>query len=89
MDEAVLQNNNVLKELTIQPNISDLWDGFAHGCIRLKRIILTGEEPSAYSVGDGLMDGASFLIQVPAAALDAYRRNYSWQKYEPWLTSES
>lgn len=89
MDAAVLQNHTMLKELTIQPNISDLWDGFAHGCIRLKRIILTGEEPSAYSVGDGLMDGASFLIQVPAAALDAYRRNYSWQKYEPWLTSES
>ena len=57
MDAAVLQNHTMLKELTIQPNISVLWDGFAQGCTHLRRIILTGEEPSAYSVGDGLMDG--------------------------------
>ena len=88
MDASALHGCINLKELTIQPNISDLWDGFAQGCIHLRRIILTGEEPSAYSVGNNLLDGASFLIQVPASALDAYRRNYSWQKYEPWLISE-
>ncbi|MDD6051603.1 MAG: hypothetical protein PUC00_10130 [Clostridiales bacterium] len=89
MAADVLKNHTALKALTIQPNIPVLPDGFVQGCIRLRRILLTGEEPSAYSVGDRLMEGASFLIQVPAAALDAYRRNYSWQQYEPWLTSES
>lgn len=88
MDPSVLHGCTNLRELTIQPNISRLGDGFAQGCIRLQRIILTAQEPSACSVGDDLMEGASFLIQVPSAALDAYRRNYSWQKYEPWLTSE-
>lgn len=87
MDAGALHHSTALRELTVHPNIPSLWDGFAQGCLRLQRVILTGEAPSAYSVGDGLMDGASFLIQVPAAALDAYRRSYAWQKYEPWLIS--
>ena len=39
-------------------------------------------------VGDGLMEGADFVLFVPAPALDAYRLSYFWQRYEPWLRAD-
>lgn len=89
MTATALHGCTRLKALTVQPNISTLWDGFADGCVSLQRVILTGERPSDYSVGDGLMGSTQFLIQVPAVALDNYRRSYSWQKYEAWIVSGS
>lgn len=89
MTAAALHGCTRLNTLTVQPNISTLWDGFADGCVSLQRVILTGERPSDYSVGGGLMGSTQFLIQVPAAALDNYRRSYSWQKYEAWIVGGS
>lgn len=74
-----------LQEVTIQPNLRLLHDGSFSGCTTLRRLILTGEDPDRTAVGEGLMEGASFQIFVPADALEGYRRSYGWQQYEPWL----
>ena len=77
-----------LREVTIQENIGTLYDGMFAGCSRLEKVILTGDSPSSYTVGDGLMEGAEFFICVPSSVLDAYRRHYSWQQYSAYLIAQ-
>ena len=56
-------------------------EGLTAGGRAAAELILTGERPSDCAVGDGLMDGARFMIYVPHSAVDSYRRNYFWQAY--------
>lgn len=81
IDEAVFMGNSRLKELTVQENIGILYDGMFRGCTGLQKLILTGSTPASYTVGDGLTEGADFLIYVPEEALDSFRRHYTWQQY--------
>ena len=69
-----------LEELTVPAGFT-LYDGMFTGCKSLHRLILTAPSPSSYIIGGQLLEGADFLIYVPANALDTYQRNYSWQKY--------
>lgn len=85
IDEDLFVGNTTLRELTVQGNIGTLYDGMFRGCLRMRRLILTAEAPASYTVGDGLMQGADFLICVPAAALEQYRRHYTWQHYNAYL----
>lgn len=82
--ETLFTGNANLRQLTVQPNIGTLYDGMFYGCSRLERLILTGEA-SSYVVGDSLTEGADFMICVPDSAIDAYRRHYTWQKYDSLL----
>lgn len=81
MAETLFHGNPALRELTIQPNIGTLIDGMFSGCSSFEKLLLTGE-PADYVVGGSLTDGADFQIYVPAEAIDAFRRHYSWQKYD-------
>lgn len=85
LSESLFAGNTVIREITVQPNIGVLYDGMFRGCTGLQKLILTGESPSAYTVGDGLMEGADFLICVPKASLDNYRRNYFWHGYSSFF----
>lgn len=84
MADGLLHGMAALETVTVQPNIGLLPDDMFSGCAALRRVILTGK-PSAYSVGDAWMRGASFVICVPEEQLDAYRRSYFWQRYEAWM----
>ena len=85
MDRGLFAGNTTVIRITFQPNVGTLYDGMFRGCIGLRELVLTGERPSDYAVGDGLMDGARFMIYVPDSAVDSYRRNYFWQAYDAWL----
>lgn len=85
LDETLFFGNTHIREITVQPNIGTLYDGMFSGCTALERLVLTGEDPSAYAAGDGLRDGADFFICVPDEALDRYRRDYFWQTYAAWI----
>ena len=85
MDPGLFVGNTNLVRITLQPNAGTLYDGMFRGCNRLRELVLTGERPSDYAVGDGLMDGARFMIYVPKSAVDSYRRNYFWQAYDAYL----
>ena len=85
LSETLFAGNTTLQEITLPPNISLLYDGMFRGCTGLQALILTGESPSSYAVGNALREGAGFLIYVPKDALDSYRRNYSWQVYGSYL----
>lgn len=82
--DDLLHDLPALRTVTIQPNIGLLPDAMFSGCTALRSVLLTGQ-PSDYSVGDAWMQGAAFVIRVPQSQLDAYRRSYFWQAYEPWL----
>ena len=85
LDEALFVDNTVIREIRVQPNIGVLYDGMFSGCTALEKLILTGEDPSAYAAGDGLREGADFFIYVPEEALDSYRRDYFWQTCAAWI----
>lgn len=85
VDEALFVGNTVIREITVQPNIGLLYDGMFAGCTALEKLILTAKTPSAHGAGDGLREGADFLIYVPEEAVDRYRRDYFWQIYAPWI----
>lgn len=85
VSEALFTGNTAIREITVQPNIGVLYDGMFRGCTGLRKLILAGESPSAYAVGDSLMEGANFLIYVPKHAIDNYRRNYFWQSYDSYF----
>ena len=85
VDPGLFAGNTNLVRITLQPNAGTLYDGMFQGCAGLRELVLTGERPSDYAVGDGLMDGARFMIYVPAVAVDSYRRSYFWQTYDAWL----
>lgn len=88
MSDTLFVGNTVLTELTVQSNMGILYDGMFQGCTGFTKLILTDPSPSAYIIGDSLMEGAQFLIYVPEQAIDSYRRHYSWQKYSSYLMTE-
>ena len=83
--ESLFVGNATIHQVTVQTNIRVLYDGMFRGCTSLQELILIGSDPSGYTVGDALFDGADFLIYVPDEALDTYRRHYSWQQYGSFL----
>lgn len=87
IDRDLFAGNTTIVQITLQPNVRTLYDGMFRGCSRLQKLILTGEQPSDYAVGNGLMDGARFMIYVPDCAVNNYRRNYFWQTYDAYLLS--
>lgn len=86
LDAGVFVGDTALRELALQANIGMLYDGMFRGCTGLKRVLLTADSPAAYTVGDGLREGADFLLCVPENALEQYRRHYSWQQYSGYLS---
>lgn len=88
IDEGVFAGNTTLQEVTLQLNIGILYDGMFQGCTHLERLILTSQSPSAHTVGDGLLEGADFLICVPEDSVDQYRRHYSWQQYSAYIIAD-
>ena len=84
ISEDLFVGNKTLARVTVQPNIGVLHDGIFRGCSGLRELILTGS-PADYTAGDGLREGAQFMIYVSADTIESYRRNYFWQKYESYL----
>ena len=89
VDPDLFAGSAALRQVTLQPNVGILYDGMFRGCASLEAVILTGEDPGDYAGGDGLMEGASFLIYVPEGSLDRYRRDYFWQAYASYLQPDA
>lgn len=86
LSPSLFSQASSLEELTVPAGFT-LYDGMFAGCKSFRRLILTAPSPSSYIIGDQLLEGADFLIYVPADALDTYQRNYSWQKYSQRITA--
>lgn len=85
IEESLFAGNTVLRELTVQQSIGILYDGMFRGCASFEKLILTGSDPSGYTVGSALFEDADFLIYVPRESLDSFRRHYSWQQYSSFI----
>lgn len=88
LSETLFVNDTSLEELIVQPNIGILYDGMFQGCTNFKKLILTGDSPSVYTVGEHLQEGAEFLISIPEDVFDDYCRHYTWHIYSPYFISE-
>ncbi|HIU61149.1 MAG TPA: hypothetical protein IAB69_00670 [Candidatus Coproplasma excrementigallinarum] len=78
---SVFAGNTVIESVTVQQNISVLYDRSFEGCTSLEKLILLHEDPADISVGYSLMEGASFNIYVPEDALSSFKNNYFWGSY--------
>ena len=77
----VFAGNTVVESVTIQENITSVSDGSFSGCTGLKTITFLQEDPTATSVGYGLLTGTDAVICVPDSAVSAYKNNYFWGHY--------
>jgi hypothetical protein len=77
---SVFKNNDKAESITVQKNISALYDGTFYGCTRLKRILIKAR-PRDIAVGQKLLDGTSANIFVPKDVLDGFKTDYSWSLY--------
>ena len=77
----VFAGNTVVESVTIQENITSVSDGSFSGCTSLKTITFLQEDPTATSVGYGLLTGSDAVIRVPDSAVSAYKNNYFWGHY--------
>lgn len=78
---SVFAGNTVIESVTVQQNISVLYDRSFEGCTSLEKLILLHEDPADISVGYSLTEGASFNIYVPEDALGSFKNNYFWGSY--------
>lgn len=76
--------NSSVKKITIQDNITELYDGCFHG---IKEVILTNESPSKIKVGYDLFSGSDAKIYVKDNVLSKYKTNYTWSYYSNYIYS--
>lgn len=70
-----------LTQLTIQENISTIYDHSFDECINLTKLILLHTAPNHCIVGNDLFGKAKFNVYVPSDLLHSYRVNYFWAQY--------
>lgn len=70
-----------LTELTLQENISTIYDRSFEECINLTKLILLHTAPNHCIVGNDLFGTAKFNVYVPSDLLHNYRVNYFWAQY--------
>lgn len=73
--------NTQIREVVVPREVTFLPDGAFDGCTALERIVMEDPDPSACSVGPGLLAGTDALIYVPPGSLSDYRTNYFWAPY--------
>ena len=70
-----------LTQLTLQENISTIYDRSFEGCIKLTKLILLHTAPNHCTVGNDLFGTAKFNVYVPSDLVYSYRVNYFWAQY--------
>ncbi|MCD8295366.1 MAG: leucine-rich repeat domain-containing protein [Clostridia bacterium] len=89
-DAEAFNNLTSLESITIQTNITYLYNSSFSGCSSLKEIHIRQTDPTQISVGYRLLDGVpdDVEIYVNAAAYSAFCMNYTWSYYTAWLEKE-
>lgn len=77
----VFKNNQDIKKITLQDNITSLEDNSFNGATNLEGIYLEHSSPSKISVGMHLMDGCNAKIYVKSRVYDKFINNYFWSNY--------
>ena len=83
-----LSGCNDLKKLTVPDNYRIFDVDIFYGCKNLTEIYLETENPGTTSIPDtGLFDGAAenVKVYVKSSQYMAFKRNYTWAKYEEYL----
>ncbi len=78
---SVFAGNITIEEITLQENITSVSNNSFNGCKRLKKVILTHQDPSGLSVGYEFLNETSAKVYVPKAQLSAFINDYFWGYY--------
>lgn len=70
-----------LTRLTLQENITAIYDRSFEGCASLSELVLLHDAPNKCTAGNDLFGTATFDICVPAELVNRYRVNYFWAQY--------
>jgi len=77
----VFENNETIREITVQRNVSYLRDNSFSGCKRLERVVLLHDSPAEIRTGYRLLDGTAANVCVKQRALSAFQTDYTWGYY--------
>lgn len=83
-NQDVFQNNPNIKNITIQNNITTLFD---HSFInsKLETIEIKNTKPNTLKVGLHLLDNNKIKVYVPDSSYNEYLLDYSWSNYTNYI----
>ena len=79
-DASVFQGNPNIEKITLQENITFLYD-YCFSSSNISSIYLRQEDPKKTVVGYHLLDGSKASIFVKEESFNAYLSNYTWSFY--------
>lgn len=79
--QTAFANATNLNRLTLQENITMIYDRSFEGCTALTQLVLLHDAPNKCMVGNDLFGNAMFNVYVPAELVNRYRVNYFWAQY--------
>lgn len=87
-EPEVFAGNTVIREITVQENITRISDGSFAGCSTLERLVIRSASPEKCVVGQELLKGTDCLVYVPEEAFSTYQTNYFWSAHAARLRGE-
>lgn len=86
----LFQNNEVIKQITVQSNIRRLSDRSFNGCVALEKLILKHRAPSDLAISTDLLleDSPLCLIYVDQDVLTQFIGDYFWSYYAQKLRGQ-
>jgi hypothetical protein len=86
---SLFAGNTIVKEITVQSNITCIENLSFDGCNSLERLVLTNSSPESCSVAGELLVGTDCNIYVPQQSFSAYLTNYFWSIYSDRICSDT
>lgn len=78
---STFADNPYVVEIELPDSIRRIDDGSFAQCAALERVVLSQENPSQVTVGNGLLKGTDCFVMVPLDAYSQYQTNYFWSVY--------
>ena len=86
---AVFAGNTVIREITVQENITRIGDGSFAGCTALERLVIRNASPEKCVAGRSLLQNTDCLVYVPEESYSAYQTNYFWSAHAERIRGEA
>ena len=78
IERGVFWECTALKEITIPAGVSEIGDYAFYNCTALRDVYNHAEEPQKITM---IFNTPHVTVHVPAASLEAYKKDFNWRKY--------
>lgn len=79
LERGVFYECDSLEEITIPASVEEIGDYIFYGCNKLKDVYNHAPTPQPINM---IINTKGVKVHVPAAALEAYKANFNWSKYD-------